>query len=232
MAKRGGATDEEITMIVESARKADPNYVPEDNTTEGSEEGTDGGDNSGNTDDSDTGDTPEGLSLASLSQEVISNEGKLTDATMQKLVDMGFAQADVEQYVTDQYQAGETIREQSLTNLYDSVGGEAKYNTMIEWAGANLSPEDITKFNTDVAASDMATVKAAMKGLSNQFTLANGRPPARRIQGGNGQTTIAVDAYRSKAQVITDMGSTQYAKDPAFREQVMQKLSRSPNIKM
>ena len=38
------------------------------------------------------------------------------------------------------------------------------------------------------------------------------------------------DAFRSQAELVAAMSDTRYDKDPAYRQDVMQKLSRSGNL--
>ena len=96
-----------------------------------------------------------------FSLEAFSNEfqetGALSDDSFAKLESAGIPRAYVEQYI-----AGlQAVQEASSKSLYDSVGGEKSYNSMIEWASANYSEAEIDAYNKAIQ-QDPSTQKFAL----------------------------------------------------------------------
>jgi hypothetical protein len=223
MAKRGGASDEEVAQVLEAERAKDPNYVkPEDEPKDEPEEPKD------EPKDESKGETDETVpDLEAFQREATENEGKLSDASIDKLVEAGIGTKEqIEKFVAEQYAQSTQVAEMQLNSLYTEVGGKDKYATMVEWAKVNMSDSEKLNYNKDVNSGDYDTIRRAIGGLKSKYTKANGEPPKQRVRG-NGNAGASADVYRSQAQVSADMNDPRYAKDPAFQERVFQKLKRS-----
>ena len=246
MAKRGGATDEEVAMIVGAAQKSDPNYKPtegntdDDQTGEGdgntaNGEGGSDGSGEGNQDQDGNnegeGDDP-GVTLEGLQQEVTDNGGKLTDDTLSKLEGLGFKRGDIEKYVDEQYKIASGEAARVTAEVYSEVGGKERYVEMIGWAGDNMTLKDVKALNADLSSGDMTKMKDAMGRLNKRYTAKNGNPPRKIQRGSNRSTTKTVDVYRSQSELTAAMNDPKYKKDPAYRNDVAQKLGRSPSFRM
>lgn len=53
--------------------------------------------------------------------------------------------------------------------MYNSVGGEAEYTKMIQWATDNLPESDITAFNASVDTQNPDLVRFAVQGLNARY---------------------------------------------------------------
>ena len=95
---------------------------------------------------------------------------------------------------------------------------------MVEWAADNLSDGQVDAYNRAVNSGDMEETKFAVQGLRSMYEANQGVEPARNLAG---QSRPSVDAYSSLAQMKADMADPRYSSDPAFRDQVASKLSRS-----
>ena len=243
MAKRGGASEEEVAMIIAAAQKNDPN--PKENTDADQTGETDGDDQAGDADDQgsdqngqDQGDGDQdqddgdGLTLEGLQNEVTENGGKLSDDTMSKLEGMGFDRKEVEKYIDTQYKLAQAEATRVSAEVYSEVGGKERYLEMIEWAGDNLSMKEVKGINADLRSGDLAKVKDAMGRLDQRFTAKNGNPP-RKIQRGTKKSNAqSADVFRSQSELSAAMNDPRYKKDPAYRNDVALKLKRSPAFRM
>jgi hypothetical protein len=147
-------------------------------------------------------------------------EGKLSDDSYAKLEKQGFSKQ-----VVDNYIAGQHARvEASQNEIFSTVGGKETYGQMVEWAKASMSPAEIQSFNQAVSSNDMNVIKLAVGGLHSRFVAANGRDP--KLIGGE-RTVSGPAPFESTQQLVEAMRDPKYAKDPAYRKTVQDRLARS-----
>jgi len=161
-----------------------------------------------------------GLDFDALSDEYYA-EGELSDEAYETLAKAGIPEDIVNQYIAATEQAQDASRKEVMS----SVGGEEEYNDMLSWASDNLSDAEIDSFNNAVSSQDFDTINLAVKGLSAMRSASTGMEPKRNLSGSVGSD--AGGTYNSVAEMMTDMNDPRYAKDPAFRSKVENKLSRS-----
>ena len=94
---------------------------------------------------------------------------------------------------------------------------------MTGWAAENMSPSEKEAYNTAVNSGNLDQAKLAVDALAMRYKNNVGSEP--NLVGG--KASASVDVYESWAQVTTDMKSSTYVKDPAFRASVERKLGRS-----
>jgi hypothetical protein len=115
-----------------------------------------------------------------------------------------------------------TVKE--VASIKESLGGEAEYRKMIEWAGENLAPEEVEGFNQIINSQPMAAVKMAVTGLHARYSAVEGREPkligGRASKGSN-------DKFESTAQLVAAMSDPKYSTDPAYQRKIQEKLGRS-----
>jgi len=104
------------------------------------------------------------------------------------------------------------------------VGGQDKYLEMLQWAGETLSEKEIEMFDTVVATGNKNSCYFAIKALQDRYTDAVGKE-APLVSGRS--STEKSNAFRSQAEVVAAMGDPRYDKDPAYRQDVFNKLERS-----
>lgn len=146
--------------------------------------------------------------------------GELSDKTFIALEKAGLPRDMVETYIRGQ----EAIALGQASEVQETVGGNANYSAMTEWAGENLSDGDVDAFNAIVEGASVDQAKVAVKGLYAQFLAAGGKPP-QLMQGGTSGT--GVKPYSSTAQITEAMKDARYKNDPAFRASVEQRLAVS-----
>jgi hypothetical protein len=153
--------------------------------------------------------------------------GTLESGDYDQLAEAGFNRDMVDAYLSGlQYKAAQdtALSVKEVTSIKESLGGEAEYNKMIQWAGANLPPEEVEGFNQIINTQPMSAVKMAVAGLHARYTAVEGREP--KLIGGRASKGSS-DKFESTAQLVEAMSDPRYSKDPAYQRKVQEKLGRS-----
>jgi hypothetical protein len=158
--------------------------------------------------------------------------GALTPETMEKFKDMSSSEL-VDTYMKmqqaqPQQEASRDLTEKETNTIFSQVGGEDSYNNLMEWASENLPDQYTQAYDRIIDGGDAYSIQIALAGIKSQYDAANGVE-------GNLRTGKAVvekaDVFRSQSEVIKAMNDPRYDVDPAYRQDVFQKLERS-NIQM
>lgn len=160
-----------------------------------------------------------GLDFDALQRSFIDNGG-LTDEDYASLEKAGIPASMVDTYV----EGLAALQSQRQAEVFATVGGEEVYREVAEWAATSLSPEEIDAFNAVVDTGDLNAVKLAVAGLKSRYETAVGSQP-NLVTSKTGTTSGEV--FRSVAQLTAAMKDPRYKTDPAYREEVQQKLARS-----
>ena len=110
-----------------------------------------------------------------------------------------------------------------INTIQNSVGGEAAYQQLVGWAAQNFSETEIQAFDNVVDSGNVAAINLALAGLKARYTDANGYE-GNMIQG---KAAAPADTFKSQAEVVRAMSDPKYDRDPAYRDEIMQKLARS-----
>ena len=116
------------------------------------------------------------------------------------------------------------LSDSQVNSIHNSVGGEENYNRVLDWATDNLDQNTLDSFDQMVNVGDSAQIQLAINGLKAQYDNANGYE-GRMLTGKAPQTSG--DVYRSQAEVVKAMSHPDYDTDPAYRQDVIDKLGRS-----
>jgi len=160
-----------------------------------------------------------GVDFNSLQQEY-NEQGELSEDAYAKLADAGFPQDLVNSWIKGQ----EALNNDYQSSVHNIVGGAEAYGEMIEWASENLSESEIAAYDKAVDSGDLDMVKLAVSGLQSKYQAVEGTDPAL-IAGQSASSTGG--NYSSWAEVTTAMRDPRYARDPAYRQSVADKLGRS-----
>ena len=174
----------------------------------------------------------EGASLiTSASEEYRDSDGKLSDETLAKFSSMSsqdLVKAYMEVQSNPEFQQGRTqaadLTETEINNVKNSVGGDQAYDNIMKWAGQNLTEQEIQAFDDVVEFGGAQAVQLAVSGLKSRYEQANGfegkmytgKPPKT---GG--------DVFRSQQELVRAMSDPRYDNDPAYRQDIIEKLDRS-----
>lgn len=150
--------------------------------------------------------------------------GELKEGAFEALEKMGLQRELVQAFMEGQ----RATHQAELSQIYEAAGGQETYTTALGWAGSTLSPEEITAYNEQMEAGDIATAKMAVMGMMARYHQSghSGAQQPRLLRSepvGPGGPA----AYESLAQVMADMKSDEYKADSAFRAKVEAKLARS-----
>jgi len=116
------------------------------------------------------------------------------------------------------------LTEAQADQLYKMVGGEKAYDSMMEWAGQNLSNEEIEMYDSVMGAGSANSIYFAVQALSNKYSDAVGSE-GQLLTGRGSAESNAV--FRSQSELIQAMNDPRYDNDPAYRSDVMAKLENS-----
>ena len=173
--------------------------------------------------------TPAQALILEASDEYYKNDGVLSEKTIEKFSSMS-SQDLVNAYMEVQKNAPPAPTEKaSLTDaqvnqVKNAAGGEAEYDRVIEWAGSNLDNKSIKAFDSVIDSGNLAAINIAFQGIKSKYVEANGYE-GRMIQGKAPKSNG--DVFRSQAELVAAMSDPRYDNDPAYRADVIEKLSQS-----
>ena len=164
----------------------------------------------------------------SMNQHFHDNNGTLSDDMYEQLEGAGLARQTIDSYLdglrASAGYANEDLTTRQIDSVRDSVGGKSEYDKIVGWAGQNLSKEDIESFDNLVSTGNVGAIKLAVNGLKSQYEAANGYE-GRMYTGKAPQTSS--DVFRSQQELVAAMSDPRYDADPAYRQDVIEKLDRS-----
>ena len=162
------------------------------------------------------------------------NDKSLSEDTMAKLGEMSgqdllaaYLQAQ-EANPMDQAPEVSDLTTTDISDIRAVAGGEKEYATMVQWAADNMDRSDVESFDSLLASGNVGAIKLAVQGIKAQYdnvngyegTMLSGKPP-----------TTSKDVFRSQAELVSAMSDPRYEKDPAYRQDLIEKLDRSSNVK-
>lgn len=163
-------------------------------------------------------DTPKGDEAFKPFFEEFEKSGKLSDESYAALEKQGFSRK-----IVDAYARGVAAeRAEAEGKVFEAVGGKDEYAKVTAWAAQNLTPGEITAFNSMLETGTAEQIALAAAGLKTRHDAAVGKP-ANLIRGSGGGGG-GVQAYRSVAEVTAAMSDPRYKEDQAYRDEVAQRL--------
>ena len=170
----------------------------------------------------------------SPAQELITNAsaefaetGELSSEMMEQFSSMS-SQELVDAYVQMQGQLptaeAPDLTEAETNVIKNEAGGDEGYTNLMQWSSDNLDAADIEAFDSLVDSGNSRLIRLAVAGLKAEMEkavgfdgeMATGRAP-----------TQTVDVFRSQSEVVQAMSDPRYDRDPAYRQDVFEKLERS-----
>ena len=116
------------------------------------------------------------------------------------------------------------LSDAEVNQIKNIAGGEDAYAAITQWAGESLDPEYIEAFDNIVDSGNARMVQLAVAGLKAEYERANGYE-GDMLTGRAAQQPA--DVFRSQAEVVAAMSDPRYDRDPAYRNDVFDKLDRS-----
>ena len=165
--------------------------------------------------------------LDSLWQEAIDEKG-FTEETVDKLSKMD--PKDVAQMYLEKRAALEKenptqeLTEENVSQLKDVAGGEQQYSDMMQWAVDNLSENEVSMYDAVMDKGDPLSAFFAVQALKYRFD--DSRGVDGQLLTGKAASNTG-DKFRSQAEVVSAMNDPKYDSDPAYRQDIYDKLERS-----
>ena len=142
-------------------------------------------------------------------------------------VDLANLHIEYRKQVEEEGVGAKDFTEAEMSELKGVVGGDENYQNMLQWAGANLNQQEIDMFDAVMQRGDALGAFFAIRSLAYRYNDAAGYEG--KMLTGNAPKTSG-SQYRSQQEVIQAMSDPRYESDPAYRKDVMDKLTRSPNV--
>ena len=128
---------------------------------------------------------------------------------------------EVEESDEEEYE----MTDEDVEALQNVVGGSEQYDQIIDWAKDNLSQQEISMYDHVMESNDPIAMFFAIRALGNSYVNAVGTDG--ELLTGTASNNPR-DVFRSQAEVVQAMSDPRYDSDPAYRQDVYEKLERSP----
>lgn len=176
--------------------------------------------------------TPASHSLITEASSEYAETGELSAETMAAFSEMStsdLVQAYMEMQSNQQPTAEPTadLSESEVNYIKNYAGGEQSYTQLMKWAGENLPQASVAAFDSVVETGNVQAIQLAVAGVRAEYDRTNG-VDGELLTGK--APTATVDAFRSQAEVVRAMSDPRYDDDPAYRQDVFNKLERSNNV--
>ena len=126
-----------------------------------------------------------------------------------------------------QNQAHELTSDET-SSLYDVVGGQEQYTNMLRWAADNCDEQTIEMYDAVMSKGDLESCFFAVQAMAFRMAEMEGWQPDDFL---SGRTPVqTADVFRSQAEVVEAMSDPRYDRDPAYRQDIMNKLERSTEL--
>jgi len=159
-----------------------------------------------------------GLDFDVFQQEYAENGGLSEDA-YQALQEAGFPRSMVDSWVAGQ----DALAAQMTAQMYEVAGGGEQYAQMVQWAADNLPDNEVNAYNATMESGDPNMIRLAVQGLNARY---RSEAEPTLMQGGTGAVSSG-GKFESTAELTAAMSDPRYAKDPAYRQAVADKLQKS-----
>ncbi len=175
----------------------------------------------------DPNDDPAVALINDASEEYWANDQQLTPETIEKFSEMSsrdLLNAYVQIYGNESPAQAADVSDADVNAIQNAVGGEQQYADIVNWASSNLDPADIQAFDSIIDGGNRQAIQLAVAGLKSQYDEANGYEG--RMLSGKAPYT-GTDVFRSQAELVKAMNDPRYDNDPAYRQDIVEKLDRS-----
>ena len=164
--------------------------------------------------------TPEVDWLAEATR-AINESGQLSEELTQQIA--GMDPVDVFQAMKDGYTQAPDLSQDQVDAVTNSVGGVEAYQSLVQWAQDNWDPAQVESFDRVMDSGDINNIMFAVQALYYNYTDSMGSE-GNTLQGKPAQ---AQSGFRSQAELIQAMSDPRYDNDPAYRQDIIDKLDRS-----
>ena len=136
----------------------------------------------------------------------------------------GYDEAQDEQDVEEQDQEPVVLSQEEESTIMDSIGGQESFESVQSWARENLDGAELEAYNREVNSGDYYRARNALQSLYYAFQENSGYEPD--LIGGK-LSGNSSDVFRSSQEVMAAMNDPRYLQDPAYTQDIQDKLLRS-----
>ena len=166
-------------------------------------------------------DQPEESSLYDVIMESF-RQGQWDQETVNQVSKMD--PIDVANMFLQNQQQAPVASAEDIQQIQASVGGDENYGSMLQWASQNLSEQEIAMYDAVMDRGDPLAMFFAAQALYGRFQDSVG-VDGQLLTGSAPRNTA--DVFRSQAEVVRAMSDPRYENDPAYRQDIADKLERS-----
>ena len=116
------------------------------------------------------------------------------------------------------------LSKEDVKELHDVTGGKKGYNDMIKWALSNIDKSERDMFDAVIDSGDKQAAYFAVQAMNYRYNDAQG-VDAPLLTGK--AAAPKAPGYKSQAALVAAMSDPKFDTDPAYRQEVMEKLARS-----
>jgi hypothetical protein len=136
----------------------------------------------------------------------------------------GYDEAQDEQDVEEQDQEPVVLSQEEESTIMESIGGQEAFESVQSWARENLDGAELEAYNREVNSGDYYRARNALQSLYYAFQENSGYEPD--LIGGK-LSGNSSDVFRSSQEVMAAMNDPRYLQDPAYTQDIQDKLLRS-----
>ncbi len=151
----------------------------------------------------------------------VSEEGRAKIAEGLKSLFGEDARRVVDQFIDDR----KVVLANQEAELMKAGGGPDGYKEMIAWAAKSLPKAEADLFDATVSSGDVNAALFAIRGLRSRFEAENGKRPS--LISGNVAPATDDAGFASRAEMTAAIADPRYAKDPAYRSRIEQRILKS-----
>ena len=166
--------------------------------------------------------------IQDASKEYYDNDGAISAETMEEFAQMDSrdlvnAFVAIQENSPESVGGGPDLTDAEMNTVYSSVGGEEEYGKLTSWAADNMEDKALDAFNSIIDAGNPTAIQISVAGMKAEYDNQEGYE-GRMLQGKAARTQ---DGFRSQAEVVAAMSDPRYDRDPAYRQDLYDKLERS-----
>ena len=163
--------------------------------------------------------------LNKASQEFYSNDGQVSAETLEELGKLDSNEL-ISAYISLQGQQRQNndLSQAQADQIKSLAGGDEGYTQLTQWAADSMDESFVKAYDAIVETGNVEMITLAVAGLKAEYEKANGFE-GQMLTGKAAQPKV--DVFRSQAEVVEAMSDPRYDRDPAYRQDVFQKLERS-----
>ena len=166
--------------------------------------------------------------IQDASEEYYGNDGAISAETIEEFAQMDSrdlvnAFVAIQENSPESVGGGPDLTDAEMGQVYNSVGGEEEYGKLTSWAAENMEDKALDAFNSIIDGGNATAIQIAVAGMKAEYDNQEGYE-GRMLQGKAARTQ---DGFRSQAEVVAAMSDPRYDRDPAYRQDLYDKLERS-----